>query len=158
MPLPVTSPPAFPGRSAAMPVLSEDLTRNGHLSLAPPLAPEEVREEKRETPQKSCDLTLLEKGLGFLFVGVWTFLFVFGTLLGTSPYRAKLASLATLSPKEMLLCVTIVFLFYTLSNVAILCCLSAVMGAIGRKARMGNGDRRAQEQVRDRYVGAAMRG
>jgi hypothetical protein len=71
---------------------------------------------------------------------------------------ARLAALETLSPKDILLSIVIVFLFYTLSNVAILCCLSSFLGALSRKSRFARNGQRAEEDMRSHFMGAVMRG
>ena len=67
----------------------------------------------------------------------WCVLFTAGIVIDSSPYRNALATGATLSALQKLKYWFVVLTTFTLTNVAILCCLISLVGAAGRRLRLG---------------------
>lgn len=71
---------------------------------------------------------MIEKIVGIIAILLWLFLYTGGIVIGTSPYRQTINEGGDFL--TILQAWLIVTCFYTLSNVAMLCCLSAIIGAI----------------------------
>ncbi len=100
-----------------------------------------------------------EAFLGITVLTVWLLLFLGGILIDTGPFRETLQSPGELASTEIASNGMVVLLFYTVTNIAILCCLASVMGAIGRRARLGVDHR--PEPLQDNvnpYISALFRG
>jgi hypothetical protein len=69
------------------------------------------------------------KTVGILAILAWLFLYTGGIVLGTTPYR-EVINQGTATPLVLVKSWLTVILFYTLSNVAMLCCLSSIIGGI----------------------------
>jgi hypothetical protein len=69
------------------------------------------------------------KTVGILAIMTWLFLYTGGIVIGTTPYR-EIINQGTDNVYLLLRAWVVVISFYTLSNVAMLCCLSAVIGGI----------------------------
>jgi hypothetical protein len=67
----------------------------------------------------------------------WGLLFVAGFVINSGPFRDALTSGAVLTGLQRLKYWFIILTTFTLTNVAILCCLAAVIGAAGRRLRLG---------------------
>lgn len=91
---------------------------------------------------------------------IWLFLFTGGLIIGTQPYRTALGTATVkLGLWELARSWFVVFTCYTLSNVALLCCLSSLLGAFGRRAKLVLQDE--EERVGgagNPYVSAMIRG
>ena len=72
---------------------------------------------------------MFEKVIGIIAIGFWLFLYTGGIVIGTQPYR-EIMNHATDDLFVIIKAWMVVICFYTLSNVAMLCCLSSIIGAI----------------------------
>lgn len=75
-------------------------------------------------------------GLLSLLLPTWLALFLAGTLVASSPYRAKFAAFEG-GVRGSITNGGIVLITHTLPNVALLCMIASVLGTIGAKARLG---------------------
>lgn len=64
---------------------------------------------------------------------VWVFLFAGGILIASAPFREKLNSQTVMSLIEMIKTWAVVITSWTVTNVAILCCLSSLLGGFYRQ-------------------------
>jgi len=80
-------------------------------------------------------LTRYDLGLLCLLLPLWMALFLVGTLVASAPYRASFATFEG-GVAGSLRSGLVVLSAYTLSNVALLCMIASVLGAIGAKARL----------------------
>jgi hypothetical protein len=89
----------------------------------------------------------------------WTLLFTAGIIVGTEPYRVKLSSPEQLPFALGLQYWLIVLTCYTITNVAMLCLLSAYLGTLGRRTRIGGVEKNERgHDARAQYTSALMRG
>jgi Na+/melibiose symporter-like transporter len=58
---------------------------------------------------------------------LWLVIYTNGIVISTAPYRQSLND-STIDAYQKLCCWVIVFFCYTMTNIPILCCLSAIMG------------------------------
>ncbi len=104
-----------------------------------PVASESARERDGfggNFDEAPCIADWSELLLASLCLAGWFMLFCGGTLIGTAPYVAALSA-----SKDWLATVgsgVIVMLFWTISNIGILCMLSAVLGAFGARTRFAS--------------------
>lgn len=75
----------------------------------------------------------IELLLGVVALAAWFILFAGGVLIGTTSHRENIASPE--SAFTWLQSFTIVFFFWTITNVGILSCIAAFLGALGRRTR-----------------------
>ena len=68
---------------------------------------------------------------GFIVLGAWFMVFAGGILVGTQHYITAITEGATFFDAARFS--VIIFLFWTITNVGILSCLAAVLGAFGRR-------------------------
>jgi hypothetical protein len=101
---------------------------------------------------------------GFLALVLWFVVFGGGILVNTAPARAQLTAPSTI--RETFNAAVIVFLFWTITNVGVLSCLSAFLGAIGRRTRFAvqlteansYADLIPQNNIWSHYASAVIRG
>jgi len=74
-----------------------------------------------------------ELAVGALALVMWFVFFGGGVLVSTEPYRGALTSTQGFFP--ILGSAVLVLSFWTITNVGILCCISAFLGAVGRRTR-----------------------
>jgi len=74
-----------------------------------------------------------EKIIGTLVILAWLILYCGGVVMGTQPYRDAINKSGDIF--QIIIAWIITFLFYTLSNVAILCCLASIIGGICNRAK-----------------------
>jgi hypothetical protein len=91
---------------------------------------------------------------------LWLFLFTGGLIIGTEPYRVALGDAKiSLDFASLIRSWFIVVTCYTLTNVALLCCLSSLLGAFGRRAKLVMQDEDDRPcGVGNPYVSAMIRG
>jgi hypothetical protein len=77
-----------------------------------------------------------DKLIGIIVIGLWLLLYTGGTVVGTQQYR-DIINQGTDDYFTLLKAWSAVFCFYTLSNVAMLCCLASIIGGICREPRDG---------------------
>jgi hypothetical protein len=70
-------------------------------------------------------------------LSVWGILFAAGVIINSGPCRDALGSAAYMPPSQRLRCWFIVITTFTLTNVALLSCFAAVLGAAGQRLRVG---------------------
>lgn len=102
--------------------------------------------------------TTYEISGGFCLLVLWTFIFAVGIVFPSAPYRNALNGQGT--PLSLALVLPYLGLFlmtYTPSNVAILCCISAWLGELGRRTRI-DGSAPVGLCQRGDYIAAIMRG
>lgn len=100
----------------------------------------------------------LELGCGIIALVAWTFVFAIGVVFPSTPIRNALTSMGVIDSKGMILAYLCAFLVtYTVSNVAILCCISAWLGELGRRTRI-SGAANGVAYRRGDYMAAVMRG
>jgi hypothetical protein len=107
----------------------------------------------------------IELVIGLLALLMWFVLFAGGILIATEPYRQAIASPTSLG--SVSLSSVMVLAFWTITNVGVLCCLSAFLGAFGRRTRFALqlNAKSAEKyldsvprQLSSHYVSAIMRG
>jgi hypothetical protein len=102
-----------------------------------------------------------EGGFGILLLLVWTVVFSIGVIFPSKTYLTEMRAAATgqaeLSGVQMLGRLTAFLLSYTATNAAILTCLAAWLGELGRRTRIDGDDPEGRLQRGD-YVAAVMRG
>ncbi len=113
---------------------SDELTTE-HGKIASPGIPGHGRplQFPKSSGRSMTALTGFEIFFAALALSLWFLLFCGGSLLGTSVYRAQLASSLAWSSKikPLVFCIA----FWTTSNVGLLSCLSAFLGAVGYRCR-----------------------
>ena len=67
------------------------------------------------------------------FLCLWIIFFAAGLVIDTSPYRKKMADSKCWSISSSLVVLTC----YTPTNVAVLCCLAGLLGALGSQVKLG---------------------
>jgi len=88
---------------------------------------------------------------------LWALVFAFGVIFPSDVFRAALSDTGTTGPGWMAPLYLVLFLLtYTVSNVAILCCIAGWLGELGRRTRIG-GDTHGVVYHRGDYVAAVMR-
>jgi hypothetical protein len=93
---------------------------------------------------------------GLTLLWVWIVLFTAGSIIGTAPYRAKLPGADLVTGLRLWFWV---LTCYTVTNVALLCCLSSCLGTLGRRTRIGGNERADRYcSAGGQYIAAIMRG
>ena len=86
------------------------------------------------TTRSTGELRVYDVAVGVAGLAGWIVLFTAGALIASEPYRKLLDSSARLAPMTVLWYCLIVFSSYTVTNVAMLCCLSSLLGGLYRGA------------------------
>lgn len=85
---------------------------------------------------ETTQLSLWERAIIYPALLTWAAVFLIGTLVDSSPFRATFSSFE--GPLEVILrSGAIVFITYTYTNTGILCLLAGFLGTIGRRSRLG---------------------
>lgn len=122
------------------------------LDGSPPTEPPPPDEERRREPGA------LEIAGGVVLLTAWSLVFGIGIVFPSEPIRDALRGEgATLSSWTMLRHLGWYLLTYTVSNVAVLCCISAWLGELGRRTRI-DGLAGGLVYRRGDYIAAVMRG
>ncbi len=129
-------------------------------NLIPQSAPcEAPLVEKAPEGRAPSRISRLEIGFGVISLLSWMFLLIVGIIIWSKPYRDKFLDPTKLTFAEALKYGLLLFLCYTVTNVALLCGLSSCLGALGRRARVaGNEYAKPSADVRTEYIGAVIRG
>ncbi|MBC8350841.1 MAG: hypothetical protein H8E66_02575 [Planctomycetes bacterium] len=100
-----------------------------------------------------------------LALGAWFVLFAGGILIGTAPFRSQIGGSAPLGFAEHAKAWYVVLAFWTVTNIGLIACASALLGAVGRRVGFTTVDaedvvvrQAAQKQVGLYYGCAIMRG
>lgn len=95
---------------------------------------------------------------GIASLTAWTLVFTIGMIFPSDPIRTALNGTGATISNWMVLPYVLMFLMtYTVSNVAILCCISAWLGELGRRTRI-DGAAQGGPFLRGDYIAAVMRG
>ena len=98
-----------------------------------------------------------EVAIGSLFLGLWIVLFAAGGIISTQPFRDRLSH-----PENLVAALRVWFVVltcYTVTNVAVLCCLASYLGTLGRRSRIGGNERcDLQGDGLRQYTAAVIRG
>lgn len=86
------------------------------------------------TTRSTGQLKVSDVTIGVVGLGGWILLFTAGALIASEPYRKLLGSPEPLAFPVMLRYGLIAFSCYTVTNVALLCCLSSLLGGLYRGA------------------------
>jgi hypothetical protein len=86
------------------------------------------------TTRSTGQLRISDVAVGVTGLAAWILLFTAGALIASEPYRKQLASPEPLDFPVMFRYGLIVFSSYTVTNVAMLCCLSSLLGGLYRGA------------------------
>jgi hypothetical protein len=86
------------------------------------------------TTRSTGQLRATDMAIGVGGLVAWILLFSAGALIASEPYRKQLASPEPLDLPVMLRYGLIVFSSYTVTNVAMLCCFSSLLGGLYRGA------------------------
>ena len=89
--------------------------------------------QPRETVSVPVIISLWELVVGAVCISLWFILFAGGILIATQPYLQQLN--ADMSLGKRLHSWTMVLCFWTITNIGMLSCLSAMLGALGRRTR-----------------------
>jgi hypothetical protein len=98
-----------------------------------PAVDEERIAFERNFDRSSIAVSWRELLTGFFALAAWFLLFAGGILIGTASYIKSLEG--NLAVTQWMWAVTMVVLFWTITNVGILSCLAAILGAFGRRTR-----------------------
>lgn len=99
------------------------------------------------TAPSSRSLTVVDMLMLWSGIAVWLVTFLFGTLVDSRPYREQFAVLAG-GFTGTLVNGLVVIGTYTLTNVAILCLVAGLLGALGARASLGT-DAELAESIQD---------
>jgi len=91
------------------------------------------------SPTRRHSLTTIDMILLWACIAVWLVTFLFGTLVDSRPYREAFAALAG-GVGEVVANGLLVLGTYTLTNIAILCLLSSLLGALAARADLNTDD------------------
>ena len=94
-------------------------------------AAREQREDVVRPAQAALPVSTSELVLGLLGLVTWFGLFSGGILISTEPYRAVLQTPTQVS--QTVVSLIVVSLFWTITNVGVLSCVAAFLGALGRR-------------------------
>jgi len=95
---------------------------------------------------------------GVVLLGLWAVVFGIGNVFPSEPYRNALAGNGTvISNANVPVYLAIFLMTYTVTNVAVLCCIAAWLGELGRRTRI-DGASQEGEFLRGDYLAAVMRG
>jgi len=108
-----------------------------------------------------------ELSLGLLNVAIWFVLFAGGVLISSQPFRNEIAEFTSF--RSWVAAFVMTLLFWTITNVGILACSAALLGAFGRRTKFVVREMRSGSPERDNspalprdigtyYVSAIMRG
>ncbi len=86
------------------------------------------------TTRSTGQLKVSDLATGVGGLAAWILLFTAGALIASEPYRKQLGSSEPLETLTILRYGLIVFSSYTVTNVAMLCCLASVLGGLYRGA------------------------
>ena len=86
------------------------------------------------TTRSTGQLRYSDITIGVLGLAGWIVLFTAGSLISSEPYRKLLGGSQPLELSTMMQYGAIVFTSYTVTNVAMLCCLASLLGGIYRGA------------------------
>jgi hypothetical protein len=126
---------------------------------------EQVMPDAGHAATQPPSIGLWELVVGTVAVALWFILFAGGFLIDTAASRAEVGK--GLQSEQLLLSWTTVICFWTVTNVGILACLCALLGALGRRTRFAleaAADQGSAEPVEDTkgalvfYYSAVMRG
>jgi hypothetical protein len=109
---------------------------------------EPSRKAGYRSPKKLAGLQFGDTVLLWLTLFLWIALFLIGTLINSAPFRARFASFEgglTGTVKNGL----VVVVAYTMPNVALLCMMASLLGAIGARARLGSDTQDAETAEQD---------
>lgn len=96
--------------------------------------------------------------VGVLFFG-WLAVFTAGVTIDSSPYREQLADPFSLGLLDFLKAFFLTLTCYTLTNIAILVSFAALLGPLGRRARLGVSTTQEPDMdLQDPYFSAVIRG
>ncbi|HWE38917.1 MAG TPA: hypothetical protein VG406_20375 [Isosphaeraceae bacterium] len=131
------------GEEATTGVAADGTGANGTTTSqeTPAAADEASGDRPRREPDRGFlprrPLTRAEAVIGVAAIVAWMALVAAGVAVPTKPYIDLLASpTAKPTPLELAKAVFVILTCYTFTNVAALCCLAAVVGAIGRSAQI----------------------
>lgn len=142
-----------PDMSATEPMVNTTTLEAGaaRADTTPPDSTSTNQEPKHEASN-------LELCGGIIALIAWTFVFAVGIVFPSTPIRDTLKDMGMIDSKAVLLAYLCAFLLtYTVSNVAILCCISAWLGELGRRTRIG-GAVNGVAYRRGDYMAAVTRG
>lgn len=127
---------------------------------------EAMQQDARPRQGPPGSLSAVDVSIGAIGLVVWFGLFSGGILIGTEPHRRVLASPAdavSLFNSWFMVCA-----FWTVTNLGVLSCIAALLGALGRRARFTSPtdlpdpgtavDRAPQDGIATFYLSAIMRG
>jgi hypothetical protein len=144
-----TASPTNANGASAQVAVSVSATRND---------PENTRAVGAAGVRPIHEPSVFETVAGLAAIVGWTVLFAVGVVLPSEPYRTRLTNLKDpLAPWEVLREGFLFIVSYTVTNVAVLCCLAATVGELGRRTRIGGIDETLPLHRGD-YVAAIMRG
>ena len=143
-------------------VVSEPATVTAHPKpTTPPTSEGAAFADAFDAPRR--DVSWPELGFGLAAVLEWFGLFAGGVLVGTTKYIEEMATGVEWS--QHLWNSLMVLLFWTITNVGILSCLAAMIGALGRRTRFASrpspaalGQARETDDVTVHYASALIRG
>jgi hypothetical protein len=116
--------------------LLQPSTEDANDRAAPP--PEPAVDEERLAFERNFDRSSIavswrELLAGFVALAAWFLLFAGGILIATAPYIKTLGTNVAIA--QWTSAMSMIVLFWTITNVGILSCLAAVLGAFGRRTR-----------------------
>ena len=127
---------------------------------------EAAQSEHAQSSQRQIQLSGRELSLGIVALALWFVLFSGGILIATQPYRLELENPSGVT--TMIVSWLVVCAFWTITNIGILSCIAALIGALGRRTRFTSRTDPFQSAIDARdpgnqgvatfYVSAIMRG
>lgn len=94
--------------------------------------PQEFADHTSFTTRSTGRLSIPDVAVGMAGLVAWILLFTAGALISSEPYRKLLGGSEPLALWAMVQYGVVVFSSYTVTNVAMLCCLSSLLGGIYR--------------------------
>jgi hypothetical protein len=106
--------------------------KGGEMKAAAPQIVREFTDHTSFTTRSTGQLQISDMAIGVAGLTAWILLFTAGSLIASEPYRKQLSGSDPLDFPVMLRYGVIVFSCYTVTNVAMLCCLSSLLGGLYR--------------------------
>lgn len=94
---------------------------------------EAAQDEQPQREERPVHLAKRELFSGLIVLASWFCLFLGGILIGTEPHRTSLQN--PTSSAGLIWSWIVICAFWTITNLGLLCCVSAFLGALGKRTR-----------------------
>ena len=103
-------------------------------------------------------LTRTESAACVLSIAAWIILTIAGVAVPTKGYIDLMGTESRIAVSQLAWVFFVLITCYTFTNIAFLCCLSAIIGAVGRSARIDDARSSAETDFRTLCIAAIIRG